>query len=442
MVEEKRPGEGEVRQRRKKKKRAGSLTLGGSFLDSYKLGERLGQGSAGLVRSCTNINTGQQFAVKIISKRAGAGCRGKVLKEIEIYHLCRGCPQVIQLAEYYEEEDAFFLVFERMGGPLLEQIQRRRVFTEREAARIVGQLARGLQFLHSRGIAHRDIKPDNVLCGGGAHPLNTVKLCDFDLCSEPSRASSTTPSLSSPVGSLEYMAPEVVNTFCEEEEWEAVQDEEEEEELRYTKKCDLWSLGILAYILLCGYAPFSADCGADCGWEEGAACQACQALLFSSIRGCRLQFPAQQWAGISGPAHHLVRSLLTKDSVARLSAEQVLQHPWVVAGEAYSQQESSDSLATPRNLASAGLSLNTSRILEAARVLETGPSPAPATAPLDIPAPRPATRPQSLSFVLAPPGLSSCSLAQRRRRKSQQQQLPRFSSIEELESDFFMRTIC
>ena len=87
----------------------------------------------------------------------------KVLKEVEIYYLCSGHPNIIQLVEYFEEEDYFYLVFEKAnGGPLLGQIQRRVRFSEAEAAKIVRDLASALEFLHCRGIAHRDLKVSPV----------------------------------------------------------------------------------------------------------------------------------------------------------------------------------------------------------------------------------------------------------------------------------------
>merc|ERR1712013_541550 len=96
--------------------------------------------------------------------------------------------------------------------------------------------------------------PDNILCVNSSAP-SPVKLCDFDLCSEASIDIST-PTLLSPVGSLEYMAPEVVDTFLIDD-----YDDDDDESICYNKKCDLWSLGVIMYILLCGYAPFSGNCG-------------------------------------------------------------------------------------------------------------------------------------------------------------------------------------
>merc|ERR1712223_1324440 len=115
--------------RRKKKKR--SPMVGNTFSDLYKLtGQSLGEGSYGKVETCVNVFTGIEYAVKIIEKVPGLFSRSKILKEIEIYHLCRGEQNIIQLIEYFEEANCFYLVFEKMlGGPLLDHIQRRVCFT-------------------------------------------------------------------------------------------------------------------------------------------------------------------------------------------------------------------------------------------------------------------------------------------------------------------------
>ncbi|CAA9995281.1 unnamed protein product [Nesidiocoris tenuis] len=133
------------------------------------------------------------------------------------------------------------------GGPLLRRIVEQERFTEREAAEVTRDLATALKFLHKKGIAHRDLKPENILCVSRTS-LSPVKLCDLDLGSgvrfSPVGPLST-PRLNSPVGSAEYMAPEVVEVFVTDSPTAS-----------YDKRCDLWSLGVVVYILLSGYAPF------------------------------------------------------------------------------------------------------------------------------------------------------------------------------------------
>lgn len=335
---EMRKAESKVKRRKKKK----STTLvATTFKDLYTLtGETLGEGSYGKVETCKNVYTGIEYAVKIIEKRPGLYSRSKVLKEIEIYHLCRGHNNIIQLIEYFEEDDHFYLIFEKMmGGPLLTHIQDRVCFTESEASAIIQNLAVALKHLHKQGIAHRDIKPDNILCVNSYSPC-PVKLCDFDLCSKVNIDIST-PQLLTPVGSVEYMAPEVVDTFLIDDYYDY-----EEEEVSYDKKCDLWSLGIIMYIVLCGYTPFQGRCGSSCGWDTGENCPECQELLFDSIREGHVEFHAQYWADISDEAKDLISRLLVKDASQRLDADQVLAHPWVANGG----PQTCSILQTPLNL--------------------------------------------------------------------------------------------
>lgn len=161
------------------------------------------------------------------------------------------------------------MVFEKMaGGQLLSQIQNKICFNENEAAQVTKDIANALKFLHSKGVAHRDLKPENVLCVS-SNNVSPVKLCDLDLASKPTGSSlrrasrqlqsvQSEPDLTSPVGSAEFLAPEVVETFVG-------------ESLKYNRQCDMWSLGVITYIMLCGYVPFFGGCAkADsCGWNQG-----------------------------------------------------------------------------------------------------------------------------------------------------------------------------
>jgi len=416
--------------RKKKKRRPQKSLIGATFVDLYKLtGETLGEGSYGRVETCKNVFTGLEYAVKIIEKRPGSFSRSKMLKEIEIYHHCRGQKNIIQLIEFFEEADYFYLVFEKInGGPLLKHIQQRVCFTEAEASLIIKDLAEAIQHLHHQGIAHRDIKPDNVLCVNKNSPC-PVKLCDFDLCSQVNIEVST-PQLLTPVGSLEYMAPEVVDTFMFDD-----YDDNDEDEISYDKKCDLWSLGIIMYILLCGYAPFSGNCGEDCGWERGESCTKCQELLFSNIKEGAVMFPENHWRNISSKAKDLIEHLLVKDSSVRLDADQVLAHPWIVNGG------SRTLLKTPTNLkrqvSIKDLEDFASRAIAVKRAVEeeNNSDKIQGSSSVDIPVKR-----GTISFDLSPLGFSTCSLLQRRRRS--REGFSKFSSIDELETDFFMRAIC
>lgn len=163
----------------------------------------------------------------------------------------------------------------------------------------------------------------NILC---VHPdkLTPIKVCDFDLGSgikfnNTVSSPIATPQLLTPVGSAEFMAPEVVEAFIGSANY-------------YDKRCDLWSLGVIMYILLCGYPPFYGNCGTNCGWERGENCRSCQQMLFTSIQEGNYEFPDAEWSNISKEAKDLISGLLVKQANQRLSAECVLAHPWINPG--------------------------------------------------------------------------------------------------------------
>lgn len=194
---------------KKKKRRFAADMQSNRFSDVYSLtGEVLGQGAYGKVWTCKNIYTCQEYAVKIIDKYRHPN-RERVFKEIEIYLHCRDCVNILKIIEFFEEEEKFYVVFEKMeGGPLLNHIERRGHLTEREASLIVKDIATALNFLHSKGMAHRDLKPENILCQYSDSVI-PVKICDFDLGSSikiNSRSATpvTTPELCTPVSLRQF----------------------------------------------------------------------------------------------------------------------------------------------------------------------------------------------------------------------------------------------
>lgn len=303
------------------------------FHDLYEAtGKTLGEGSHGAVHCYTHRHTKIEYAVKVLNKTFDYD-RYKILKEIDIFHHCRGHRNILQLNEYYEEDDKFYLVFDRLkGGSLFEHIQRRGHISEMEASKIIRELADAILFLHNKGIAHRDLKPENILCEN-VDKLSPVRICDFDLGSAVAQQDSgnMTPELNTPVGSAEYMAPEVVDAWVGDAS-------------HYDKKCDLWSLGIILYIMLCGYPPFYAKCCDDCGWERGEACETCQDILFGRIQDGYFHFPDNEWKFISRNAKDLIEHLLKRDPRQRYSARQVLEHSWIT------DPPPETSLSTPRIL--------------------------------------------------------------------------------------------
>eukprot|EP00092_Neocalanus_flemingeri_P014864 GFUD01016052.1.p1 GENE.GFUD01016052.1~~GFUD01016052.1.p1 ORF type:complete len:472 (+),score=113.70 GFUD01016052.1:267-1682(+) len=310
--------------RKKKKRTATSSSLASNtFPEIYRLtNEVLGQGACATVQTCVNIFTEMEYAVKIIDLVPGHG-RSRVFREIDIFHHSQGHKNIIQLIEYFEESNRFYLIFEKVsGGQLLDHVKNRKVFTEQEAAHIIKDIVSALEFLHSKGMAHRDLKPENVLCVHNGR-YSPVKLCDFDLGSGikfySGGGSDTTPFLITPVGSAEFMAPEIVEAFIE----------DTEDDLKYDKRCDLWSLGVVLYILLCGYPPFSGACGKQCGWLDGGECRICRTNLFLNIQEGKFEFEQKEWKTISQEAKDLIQKLLVKNAQKRLSAADVLTHDWL-----------------------------------------------------------------------------------------------------------------
>ncbi|NXM57576.1 MKNK2 kinase, partial [Illadopsis cleaveri] len=293
----------DAKKRNKKKKRCRATdSFSGRFEDVYQLQEEvLGEGAHARVQSCVNLITNKEYAVKIIEKRLGH-IRSRVFREVEMLYQCQG---------------------HRYGGShciphcsILTHIHRRRHFNELEASVVVQDIASALHFLHNKGCqrAHRPCLPPPP------PQVSPVKICDFDLGSgiklNGDCSPISTPELLTPCGSAEYMAPEVVEAF-------------NEEASIYDKRCDLWSLGVILYIMLSGYPPFVGHCGSDCGWDRGEACHTCQNMLFESIQEGKYEFPDKDWAHISFGAKDLISKLLVRDAKKRLSAAQVLEHPWV-----------------------------------------------------------------------------------------------------------------
>ncbi|XP_016327003.1 MAP kinase-interacting serine/threonine-protein kinase 2-like [Sinocyclocheilus anshuiensis] len=193
----------DAKKRNKKKKRCRATdSFSGRFEDVYKLqDEVLGEGAYARVQTCINQITHKEYAVKIIEKRPGHS-RSRVFREVEMLYQCQGHRNILELVEFFEEEDKFYLVFEKLrGGSVLAHIHKRRYFSEQEASIVVQDIASALDFLHNKGMAHRDLKPENILCEHEKR-ISPVKICDFDLGSGIKLNSD-----SSPISTPELLTP-------------------------------------------------------------------------------------------------------------------------------------------------------------------------------------------------------------------------------------------
>ncbi|CAE8591875.1 unnamed protein product [Polarella glacialis] len=268
-----------------------------TFQQCYEMvpGERgiLGEGINGPVRMAIHRKTGREVAVKKIScLNLSEQRRQMLVSEVRIF-LQVSHRNIVQLLEVYESEvdQAVLLVMELCTGKeLFERLAERRWYSEFDAARVSRQMLDAVSYLHSQNICHRDLKLENWLYEN-PHPEAKLKLCDFGFGQivEPHMK------LTAALGSLFYVAPEVL-------------------EGSYGLPCDMWSVGVICYMLLSGVPPFDGKTDAD---------------VTAKIRQGRFASTGKRWEGLSETANHFVRSLLRKDPYERLTAAEASQHAWL-----------------------------------------------------------------------------------------------------------------
>nr|CAD1819657.1 unnamed protein product [Ananas comosus var. bracteatus] len=261
--------------------------------DLYTLGRKLGQGQFGTTYLCTEKATGKQFACKSIAKRKLVADEDveDVRREIQIMHHLAGHPNVISIVGAYEDAVAVHLVMELCaGGELFDRIIQRGHYSEKAAAKLARVIVGVVEACHSLGVMHRDLKPENFLFVSKDEdsPLKTI---DFGLSIffKPGET------LTDVVGSPYYVAPEVLRKH-------------------YGPEADVWSAGVIIYILLSGVPPF---------WDET------EQGIFEQVLKGELDFSSEPWPSISESAKDLVRRMLVRDLRKRLTAHEVLCHPWV-----------------------------------------------------------------------------------------------------------------
>mmetsp|Transcript_72359 Transcript_72359/g.203119 ORF Transcript_72359/g.203119 Transcript_72359/m.203119 type:complete len:391 (+) Transcript_72359:108-1280(+) len=259
--------------------------------DHYAVAERwLGRGSFSVVRMASCNATGLNRAVKVITKDVKDAPNFKT--EIDLL-TALDHENIIQLLETFEDPRRYYIVMELcMGGELFERIVDVGGLTEPQAAVLMRQIARTICYLHGEGVVHRDLKPDNfVFATKGPLESTALKLIDFGL----SRRFSPGEVLTTAVGTVLYVAPEVFGQA-------------------YSPACDLWSFGVIVYVVLCGYPPFDGQTAKQ---------------VVKCIRKGSFSCDGPQWSGISDDAKDLVRNLVAKDPALRLSGPQALAHPWI-----------------------------------------------------------------------------------------------------------------
>ena len=210
---------------------------------------------------------------------------------------------IIQLRDVFEDEEYLHLVTELCeGGELFDKIVDRAsrnkmdgepsCFSEEEAARVLYQILKAVKYMHRHGIVHRDIKPENILFTSKEEG-SPIKIIDFGLARHFDKRQDV--SMRTVVGTPYYICPNVLRKD-------------------YDESCDLWSVGIIAYILLCGYPPFN---GAD------------NAAVYAAVRRGTYYFPSSDWKHVSVEARDFIRRLLQVNASNRMTVDQALRHPWM-----------------------------------------------------------------------------------------------------------------
>nr|XP_032803302.1 MAP kinase-activated protein kinase 5 isoform X1 [Petromyzon marinus]XP_032803303.1 MAP kinase-activated protein kinase 5 isoform X1 [Petromyzon marinus]XP_032803304.1 MAP kinase-activated protein kinase 5 isoform X1 [Petromyzon marinus]XP_032803305.1 MAP kinase-activated protein kinase 5 isoform X1 [Petromyzon marinus] len=328
------------------------------ILDDYTIvwNQKLGSGISGPVRPCVKKATGERFALKILPDRP------KARNEIKLHLQCCGHPNVVKVHEVFANSmqlpheamprARLLLVMEMMeGGELFNRISQCRHFTEKQASKVTQQvrgdtagrsvaeerdpnlppclcvrdrvrvcspqISRALQHCHSLNIAHRDLKPENLLFKDNSLDA-PLKLCDFGF------AKVDQGDLMTPQFTPYYVAPQVLEAQKQHRKEKSGVISPNATPYTYNKSCDLWSLGVIIYVMLCGYPPFHSE-------QRG---RAMPRDMRRKIMQGKFHFPEEGWSQISEPAKDVVRCLLKVKAEERLSVEGVLAHRWLTSTEA------------------------------------------------------------------------------------------------------------
>ncbi|CAL9121201.1 calcium-dependent protein kinase 24-like [Musa acuminata AAA Group] len=262
--------------------------------DHYRVGKKLGQGQFGTTYLCVDKASGKEYACKSIPKRKLL-CREDyedVWREIQIMHHLSEHPNVVRIKDTYEDPLFVHLVMELCaGGELFDRIIQKGHYSERKAAQLIKTIVGVVEGCHSLGVMHRDLKPENFLFASQDEDA-ALRATDFGL----SVFYKPGDTFSDVVGSPYYVAPEVLRKY-------------------YGPEADVWSAGVILYILLSGVPPF---------WAET------EAGIFREILQGHLDFESEPWPCISDSAKDLIRNMLNRNPKKRFTAHQVLCHPWIV----------------------------------------------------------------------------------------------------------------
>ncbi|KAI9173091.1 Calmodulin-dependent protein kinase cmk2 [Blastocladiella emersonii ATCC 22665] len=278
----------------------------------YEFGRVLGRGTYGVVREAIHLPSGSRYACKVIEKKRLPEDSPFLERELASLERVRHVPHIVHLVDHFESRTRHYLVCElALGGEVFDRIVDCGRFTEYDAAMLIRNVVEGIASAHARGIVHRDLKPENLLFRS-PDDLHDVMIADFGV----SRIVENDESLLTVCGSPGYCAPEILLNQS------------------YSQKCDMWSIGVITFTLLCGYSPF--------GPLDDPK------LLMQRMLSGVVDFHPRYWTNISDQAKDFIQRLLTLDQHARLTSAEALRHPWLVQ---YAQADTGD-LASLHNLLS------------------------------------------------------------------------------------------
>ncbi|KAM9020637.1 ribosomal protein S6 kinase alpha-3 isoform X3 [Calonectris borealis] len=263
------------------------------FTDGYEVKEDIGVGSYSICKRCIHKASNMEYAVKIIDKS-----KRDPTEEIEILLRYGQHPNIITLKDVYDDGKYVYVVTELMkGGELLDKILRQKFFSEREASAVLFTITKTVEYLHAQGVVHRDLKPSNILYVDESGNPESIRICDFGFAKQLRAENGL---LMTPCYTANFVAPEVLKRQG------------------YDAACDIWSLGVLLYTMLTGYTPFAN--GPDDTPEE----------ILARIGSGKFSLSGGYWNTVSETAKDLVSKMLHVDPHQRLTAAQVLSHPWIV----------------------------------------------------------------------------------------------------------------
>jgi len=263
--------------------------------DVYEIKSDLGKGAFSVVKLAVNKKSGEKVAIKIIDKKSAATPQDAKRLETEVAILKKiNHPNIVSLKDMFETDKELSLVMELVtGGELFDKIVEKGQYTEKEASVIVKKMLEAVEYLHSVNIAHRDLKPENLLLK--SNDDTEVMISDFGLSKIVGQESM----METACGTPYYVAPEVLSATG------------------YDKEVDLWSVGVITYLLLCGFPPFYGESLPE---------------VFEQIMKADYDFPDPYWTDISQEAKDLISKLLVPDAKKRYTSTQALKHPWVEKG--------------------------------------------------------------------------------------------------------------